>query len=86
MPKPNPAAARAAILEVVENQLRDGTPPETKLTFQRLVAVGYSEHEARRLIAAVVASEIFGVLKHNQPYDETRFIAALRRLPKMPYE
>ena len=86
MSKPNPAAARAAILEVVENQLRDGTPPETRQTFQRLVAEGYSEDEARRLIAAVLASEIFGVLKHNRPYDETRYVAALRRLPKMPYE
>lgn len=86
MSKPNPAVVRAAILEVVENQLRDGKPPETKQTYQRLVAEGHSEEEAKRLIAVVVTSEIFDVLKHKKPYDEARFIAALRQLPKLPYD
>jgi hypothetical protein len=86
MSKPKPDVVRAAILEVVENQLRDGTPPETKQTFERLVAEGYSEQEAKRLIAVVVAIEIFDVLKQNQPYNQARFVAALRRLPKLPYE
>ena len=86
MAQPNPAVVRAAILEVVENQLRDGTPPETKQTFQRLVAEGHSEQDAKRLIAVVVTSEIFNRLKHNQPDNEARFIAALHRLPKLPYE
>lgn len=86
MSKPNPTIVRTAILEVVENQLRDGTPPETRQTLQRLVTEGYSEEEARRLIAVVVTSEIFNVLKHNQPYNEVRFIVALRQLPKLPDE
>lgn len=86
MSKPNPTIVRTAILEVVENQLRDGTPPETRQTLQRLVTKGYSEEEARRLIAVVVTSEIFNVLKHNQPYNEVRFIVALRQLPKLPDE
>jgi len=41
MSKPNPTVVRAAVLEVIENQLRDGTPPETKQTFERLMADGY---------------------------------------------
>lgn len=86
MSKPNPTIVRTAILEVVENQLRDGTPPETRQTLQRLVTEGYSEEEARRLIGVVVTSEIFNVLKHNQPYNEVRFIVALRQLPKLPDE
>jgi hypothetical protein len=83
MTKPNPDIVRAAILQVVENQLRDGTPPETKQTLQRLIKEGHSEEEAKRLIATVVASEIFGVLKHKRPYDQARYIAALQRLPKV---
>ena len=86
MSQSNPALVRAAVLEVVENQLRDGTPPETKQAYQRLVAAGHSEEEAKRLIAVVVTSEIFDVLKHKKPYDQARFIAALRQLPKLPYE
>jgi len=41
MSKPDLPAVQAAVLEVVENQLRDGTPPETKQTFERLMADGY---------------------------------------------
>ncbi len=80
----NPAVD-AAIMEVVGNQLRDGTPPETRQTFDRLLAAGYPEEEARRLIACAVTSEIFDVLKNHQPYDEASYSAALRRLPTLPW-
>ena len=76
----------AAILEVVENQLRDGTPPETRKTFDRLIAEGYSPEEARRLIGFAVVSEIFNVLKRREPYNEARYLGALQRLPKMPWD
>jgi hypothetical protein len=76
------ARVKAAILEVVENQLRDGTPIETKQTFDRLIAQGYSAQDAKRLIGTVVASEIFNILKNGRTYDQSRFIAALHRLPK----
>ena len=81
----SPDRARAVILDVVENQIREGTPPETKQTLERLVNEGYSESEARELIAAVVASEIFDILKRGEPFDERRFVAALRALPTLPF-
>ena len=84
--KPNPEVVSAAMYEVVDNQLRDGEPPETKQTLERLLAEGHSRAEARRLIAAVVSSEIFEVLKHKRPYDQARYVAALARLPKMPWD
>lgn len=83
MPEYNPVL-QAAINEVVDNQLRDDKPPETRQTLERLIAEGRSREEARRLIRTVVASEIFEVLKHKQPYDQARFVAALRRLPNFP--
>jgi hypothetical protein len=84
-PKPNPNLS-ASLLEVVDNQLRDNNPPETRHTFSRLVASGYSEKDARQLIGQVVLSEIFNVLQRKEPYDETRFIEALKRLPLLPEE
>jgi hypothetical protein len=30
------------------------------------------------------SSEIFDILKHQQPYDEQRYVAALRKLPELP--
>jgi hypothetical protein len=76
----------ATIMEIVDNQLRDGTPPETRATLDRLMADGMPEKEARRLIACVVTSEVFDVVKSGQPYQEARFVAALRALPRLPWE
>ncbi len=81
----NPALG-AAIREVVDNQLREGTPPATRQTLDRLLADGHPEEDARRLIACAVTSEIFDVLTNRQPYDEARSIAALGRLPTLPWE
>jgi hypothetical protein len=39
LPETNPHLA-AAILEIVDTQLRDGTPKETRQTFDRLLAGG----------------------------------------------
>jgi hypothetical protein len=75
-----------AILDVVENQIRNLDPPETKETLDRLISEGVAEDEARRLIGCVVASEIFGIMKHKQPFDQERYITTLRRLPELPWE
>ncbi len=77
---------RRALMEVVENQLRDGTPRETSETLARLVAEGYPRDEAMDLIACLASSEIFDVLRRNQLYDEDRYVAGLRRLPRLPWE
>jgi hypothetical protein len=82
-PETNPQLA-AAILEIVSTQLRDGTPPETRQTFDRLVTAGYTPEGARQLLAHVVVREIFTVMARGEPYDQTRFVAALHRLPVLP--
>jgi hypothetical protein len=71
----------AAILEVVDTQLRENTPPETRQTFERLVARGYAPEDARRLIGNVVAQEIFHVLQRREISNEQRYLAALHGLP-----
>lgn len=73
-----------AILDVVNNQIRARNPPATKETFDRLVREGHEHKEARRLIGCVVASEIFDVLTEDQPYNEARYVTALRKLPELP--
>ena len=83
MVKPN-KVLHDAVLEVVRNQIRDRNPPATIETFNRLVSEGHSPEEARRLIGCVVASEIFDILKQMQPYDEARYVKALRKLPELP--
>lgn len=75
---------RAQILEVVENQLRDGDPPETSETLARLMKEGHTEDDAKRLIGCVVTAEIFDVLREGRPYDRDRFVTALAALPDLP--
>jgi len=75
---------KAAILEVVENQMRNNDPPETRQTCDHLIQEGHSEEDAKRLIGCVVISEIFDILKKNQEFNLNRFVKALRNLPKLP--
>src|SRR5215216_5364115 len=82
-PETNPQLARA-ILDIVDTQLRDGTPPETRQTFDRLIAAGYTPEGARQLLAHVVLREIFAVMTHGERYDQARFVAALQQLPHLP--
>jgi len=76
----------AAILEVVENQLANNTPPETRQTYERLMREGRSEDDAKSLIGSVVAVEVFEVLKRQEPFNHERFVQALNRLPELPEE
>jgi len=84
--QPHSPELRRALLEIVENQLRDGIPPETRVTLDRLITEGFSRERALELIACVVSSEIFDILKSGQPYDEGSYLAGLRALPQMPWE
>ena len=77
---------KAAILEVVDNQISGNDPPQTRQTYQRLIASGLEESEARRLIGCVVVSEVFDILKKGETFNLERFVAALARLPKLPWE
>jgi hypothetical protein len=76
----------AAIMEAVNNQLRDSNPPETQETYDRLVASGISDKEARRLIAIALSTEMFEMLKNKKDYSQQRYIASLRKLPKLPWD
>lgn len=82
-PAPN-LKARAVLLDVIENQIRDLTPPETKQTYDRLLAEGHSSDQAMRLLGCAFASELFVMMKQEQPYDQARYVANLHRLPKLP--
>ena len=75
---------KGAIIQVVENQIKSLDPPETKKTYDRLINMGYSEIEAKELIAIVVTSEMFDVLKKKELFNKDRFVNALNGLPKLP--
>ena len=86
MKKTEDKRLRLAILEVINNQIKDNDPPETKQTLERLLKEGFPEKEALKLIGYVVASEVFTVLKENRNYNHVKYISALKALPKLPWE
>lgn len=86
MKKTEDQRLRGAILEVINSQIKGNDPPETKQTLDRLLGEGFPEEEALKLIGYVVASEVFTVLKENRNYDHAKYIAALKALPKLPWE
>ena len=68
------------IHEVVENQIRENNPPGTKKTLDRLLKKGYSKDDVMKLLGRAVLGEIYKVLKSKEPFDEKRYVKALREL------
>jgi hypothetical protein len=58
--------ARVAIFEIFDKELRLGRPPEVGKALGRLRASGCAEDEAGRLIACVLASEVYAVVRDVQ--------------------
>ena len=80
----NKNIVRDQFLEVVENQLKDNQPPETRITLERLMKEGFKERVAKELIATCVATEMYEVIASNMPFDERRYVENLNRLPELP--
>jgi hypothetical protein len=83
--KPN-EKLREQIFEIINNQIKNNTPPETKLTYNRLVKEGFNDLQTMQLIGQCVAVELFEVMKYKKPYDESRYIKNLSSLPKEPFD
>ncbi len=83
MTDPDKDIFRQALFEAIEDQMRDGTPPETKRTFDRLVGEGYSKDDAMGLIATVLTVEMANVAG-GEAYDEDTYVQELRALPELP--
>ena len=78
--------AGEAIVEAIENQIRDNDPPAAKQALKRLIALGESRENAMRYIASALSIEIYEALKNQTPYNESRYIKNLNALPELPFE
>ena len=77
--------AGEAIVEAVENQIRDNNPPEVKQALKRLMGLGESRENAIRYIASAFSVEIYEAMKYLTPYDEARYVKNLNALPELPF-
>ena len=85
---------KALILQIVENQIagqfEDGQPLTAELgernyvkeTFDRLSVV-HGPAKAKEMIAAVLLTEIYDVMKHQKAFDEARYRTRLEELEEI---
>lgn len=76
---PNPRL-KHILLSVVDNQLRDNTPPIARETFERLQTEGYTAEQAKEKIAAILVEDIYEVMTTNKPHDEVAYETRLKAL------
>jgi hypothetical protein len=77
---------KAAFLGAVDEQLAKGDPPETRETLDRLIGEGFSEADAKVLLAQAIAVELYCISKERKPFNRERFVRNLRNLPAQPHE
>jgi predicted secreted Zn-dependent protease len=78
----NKMNVREALFETIQNQIDKNNPKETKTTYDRLIHEGRPHDEAMRLIAFVLVREMNDMLKASRPFNEARYIKALKALPR----
>ena len=56
------AALHLAMMQMVDAQLQHNSPPETKKTYERLMKGGFTDAQAREMLATAMAKEISQIL------------------------
>ena len=68
------------MLQAVENQMIMDDPKCVNITFQRLVAEGYTEQTAKEMIAAILVKQMYFILKENVKFNEKEYEERLNSL------
>lgn len=85
MDETNPYLGKV-IMEAVREQIAIDDPPEVKKTYDRLIADGHPEEEVFKMLACVLSTEMFEMMKQNRIFDRRLYVRRLRDLPKLPWE
>ncbi len=65
---------------IIENQIKDGDPPEAREAFFRLQNMGLTSHAARGAIAALFIPHFTKVLREKAPFDRKMYSRRLKIL------
>lgn len=69
-----------AFIQVVEDHMASGDPPETKAAVETLIERGRSPGQAKQLVAGVVKVEMQEMLSTSRPFDSAKYAAGLKKL------
>jgi hypothetical protein len=71
---------RDPFIQVVEDHLASGDPPETKAAYDKLIANEKSPSQAKALLAGVVRKEMQQMMASGSSFDNARYKAAVDKL------
>jgi hypothetical protein len=71
---------RDAFLDTVVSQIDNGDPPETRVTYERLIAAGRAKNEALILISGALRDEMNRMLAESTPFDRQRYADLLKSI------
>ncbi|RMI17610.1 MAG: DUF1841 family protein [Calditrichaeota bacterium] len=74
------------VMKVVTRQLESNDPPEVREALERLMAQGASKKTAKKMICGVMTHFLFDSIEFDRPFDVEGYLAALKELPKFPWE
>lgn len=77
--------ASEAFIRAVGEQISNNEPRYMRPTLNRLRAMGYSDEDARTMMAACLATEMYEMMNEDRPFDTAKYQEMLDRLPQMPY-
>ena len=77
---------REMIFEIINTQIKNNDPPETKITFDRLQKQGFDDFRIKQMLGQCIAVEVFAVMKRGETFNNERYIKHLLALPKEPYD
>ena len=71
-------------LNTLEEQLASGKPPFVQNTLWRLVKLGYTQEEAKAMMAGVMANKMADSIFGDTPFNQLKYQLLLNQLPKLP--
>jgi hypothetical protein len=78
VPMPSPTM-HAIIHAAIETQVAQGHAAASR-ALERMLAEGLSRHDAVHALGSVMAKHMFGIMKHQQAFDEEAYAADLDAL------
>ena len=69
------------LLSAIDDQLQSTATPYVKKTYDRLLALGLSDEQAREEMADCLGAELDEMLEQKRPFDQKLYIALLDALP-----
>jgi hypothetical protein len=76
---------KAAILAALNEQLESSDTPEVQEQYDRLRVSGFSDTAVREMMAAVLATYLWHVMKQDD-YTYADFVTQLKALPQVPWK